>query len=56
MNRREALNLSAITALGLALPGSTLEARAQGALSRTAARRRPSAGAAGGGVEDLRDQ
>src|SRR5437588_615556 len=37
MNRREALNLSAITALGLAIPGSTLEARAQGALSRTAA-------------------
>jgi len=36
MNRRRVLNLSAVTALGLALPGSALEARAQGALSRTA--------------------
>src|SRR6266446_9002501 len=34
MNRRKVLNLSATAALGLALPGSALEVRAQGALSR----------------------
>jgi len=38
MNRREILTLSAITASGLALlPGSSLQARAQGALLRAAA-------------------
>jgi len=34
MNRRKVLNLSAITAIGLALPGSAPEARAQAAPSR----------------------
>ena len=35
MNRRKVLNLSAIAAIGLALPGSALKARAQAPPSRS---------------------